>query len=575
VTTGAEGETATTSPRVARHGLTPRREERVPQRAERGWVMPALLWAVTLFALGVRLRHIGRANLWLDEVVGVMLARRTVPEILDNVSRSPHGPAYYLLLKGWTTIFGDGAGAARALSAAAGAVVVYLVFRIGARLAGDEPGATHGDARRVAPLAGLAALLTALSPVQLYFSQEARFHMVATAFSVAALAGYLRWRGHAVRLLLDEGEGSVDTPRVVRPDDLLRFVLPTALALYAYLLSALPLAACWLDVGLLLVARAPNPDARRAVAREWLLLQGAIVLCCVPLVLGRGDVGVASSTQSWRSALDVREALWELFYYPVHQFQSGFRWWSDMGDRWGSFHYGLGRKSGISDWLRVLSFPATFLVLVLAIIAALRVTLRGRDRRSPWRAVWLAALVPLVAVTVISTRQSLEPSRYALLAAPPLILLVARGLLAFGPRARFAAIAILVGTMARGALGQWRVDVRDTDYRSVAAVLARGARGGDSVVVSPSYLSPAVTYHVPSLAFEVRNRVGWGWSSAAFPGRSATGDWWLVLDYRTDTMFRAPADSLPAAEPFGGAALRVVMDTMLPSKIRVLKLVPR
>ena len=56
---------------------------------------------VALLALALRLWQLGRTNLWLDETGAVGLARKSVGEILENISKSPHGPAYYLLLKGW------------------------------------------------------------------------------------------------------------------------------------------------------------------------------------------------------------------------------------------------------------------------------------------------------------------------------------------------------------------------------------------------------------------------------------------------------------------------------------------
>jgi len=80
---------------------------------------------------------------------------------------------------------------------------------------------------------------------------------------------------------------------------------------------------------------------------------------------------------------------------------------------------------------------------------------------------------------------------------------------------------------------------------------------------------------VPSLSFEIREKYRHGWSNAGFPSPAGpTGDWWLVVDYRGGDLFHAPVDSIEGAATFGGARVRAVLDTMLPTSIRVLKLVP-
>ena len=551
---------ADSAPRAAGHSA--RHADAVHDR--RQWAIGV---AIALAALLLRFWRIGHTNLWTDEVGAVDLARRTIPEILANVRQSPHGPGYYVLLHWWMALFGTGEAASRALSAVAGAAVVLAVYRIALRL-----GAASG-AGTATPLASIAAVLTALSPVQLYFSQESRFHMVATAFAVAALAGYLAWRERAVGAL-DGGRSAVGGGRE-RAMDFVRFVVPTALALYAYPLCALVTFACWVDAALLVLfdERVTRPSARLAVARDWLLLNVAVALLCVPLVIGRGGLGAGaiSSTQVWRTALGVRGAADAFFYYPLHQFQSRFLWWDTFPGAFGAYRDGMRWWPDTERVLRTVSLPLACVVVAATLALALR-----RSWRTPWRAVWLSALVPLAAESAISVKQSLELSRYALFVAPPLFLLVARGLLALRPRAAAAAsLVVLLATMAFGIVKYEQVDARDSDYRLVADLLRRGAHAGDSVVASPWYVAPTVSYYVPSLTFEIREKYRHGWSNAGFPSRTGpTGDWWLVVDYRGGDLFHAPVDSIEGAATFGGARVRAVLDTMLPTSIRVLRLVP-
>src|SRR5690606_12851500 len=92
---------------------------------------------------------------------------------------------YYWLLKAWTGLFGLEAAALRSLSALLGVGLAGVVYAIGAR--------------RSASLGLTAALLVALNPLQVYYSQEARMYML-----LALLGAGLFW---ALGVWLDR-EGS-------------------------------------------------------------------------------------------------------------------------------------------------------------------------------------------------------------------------------------------------------------------------------------------------------------------------------------------------------------------------------
>lgn len=69
-------------------------------------------------------------SVWFDEAYSIMLAKRPVGDLLHLTSIDTHPPLYYLLLKGWATLFGWGEFALRSLSVLAmgGAVVVAGLF---------------------------------------------------------------------------------------------------------------------------------------------------------------------------------------------------------------------------------------------------------------------------------------------------------------------------------------------------------------------------------------------------------------------------------------------------------------
>ncbi len=84
----------------------------------------------------------------------------TVRELVRNDPKQV--PLYYVLARWWVVVFGPSVAVTRSLSAAAGVLVLPLLFLLGSELFGD---------RRAG---WIAAALTAVSPVHVVYSQEAR-----------------------------------------------------------------------------------------------------------------------------------------------------------------------------------------------------------------------------------------------------------------------------------------------------------------------------------------------------------------------------------------------------------------
>jgi len=141
-----------------------------------------LLLAVLAIAFAVRLQGIDDDGFWLDEITSLRDAAHPLGVILLGKGQPGHPPLYYLLLKGWTALFGTSETTVRLLSAISGTAAVgatYALFR-----------ALHGRA------AGFgASLLLALSFHHIVFSQEARNY--ALFGFLAVLSTHMLWRALA------------------------------------------------------------------------------------------------------------------------------------------------------------------------------------------------------------------------------------------------------------------------------------------------------------------------------------------------------------------------------------------
>src|SRR5580698_3183907 len=213
----------------------------------------ALGFIILLCAL-LRFYHLAAASLWSDEI----FSRYYVDlfglhyVLTDGLSRETNPPTYYLLLRGWISLFGDSEAALRSLSAAASILCVPLTYLLGREL---------GSKSRSL----LGALLFALCPSSLYFAQETRtyalFMLAATAVLWAA-AVYQR-DSHSVKAMAF-------------------YLLSATLCLYLHATGLLLVLACGCAVWLYLLS---NGAGTRQARFHWIVLNGVVLLLGLPYFL--------------------------------------------------------------------------------------------------------------------------------------------------------------------------------------------------------------------------------------------------------------------------------------------------
>lgn len=159
--------------------------------------------AVLALAAGLRLHDLGRADVWVDEANGILIASGALSDIPARLRFDSSPPLYYGLLHVWKALAGDGAAALRLLSVAFGVALAGAAWAVGARL----------------PIRGaglFSALAVATSPVHVFHSQQVRMY---TLLGLLALL--------SVWLLVRFLRGG-------RTRDLALFVATTAAALYTH-----------------------------------------------------------------------------------------------------------------------------------------------------------------------------------------------------------------------------------------------------------------------------------------------------------------------------------------------------
>jgi hypothetical protein len=169
-----------------------------------------VLFALPLLVvgLGFRLTQLSARSLWFDEAFSWRLIQFPIVEMLPRVGRDNHPPLYFILLKGWATVFGDSAFALRSLSVLFGGLTILGAYLFAAEAFGTDllSANTNDDLHaRGRGIGLLAAALVALSAFHIRYSQELRMYSMAAAlaiFSSWTLFRALRPRSRLRRWLL-------------------------------------------------------------------------------------------------------------------------------------------------------------------------------------------------------------------------------------------------------------------------------------------------------------------------------------------------------------------------------------
>jgi mannosyltransferase len=145
----------------------------------------ALLAVVLLGAL-LRLWGLGRQSLWYDEWLTTEATAGGLGDLFRHVAdREGIPPPYFLAMWAWVRSFGDGEVALRSVSALAGIATIPLAYAVVRELL---PQRGH-------PPAVVAALLVAVNPMLVWYSQEARPYSLLAALGAASLLAWARlWR---------------------------------------------------------------------------------------------------------------------------------------------------------------------------------------------------------------------------------------------------------------------------------------------------------------------------------------------------------------------------------------------
>ncbi|HSN77736.1 MAG TPA: hypothetical protein VL334_21895, partial [Anaerolineae bacterium] len=441
--------------------------------------------AIALGAFALRLIHLGRDSLWYDETVSVYLAGQRAAELVAHTARDIHPPLYYLLLRGWLLLAGYPAGQADPtgyglewmaafLSLGFGVLLVPLTWQLARRLELDRL------------TAALAALLIALSPFGIWYSQEVRMYTLGACLGVVVLLATLPFLRATV------------TPGHLRRAALV-YAVGAAAGLYTLYYFAFLLISLNLLVALALLVRPPRPlgegwgedDTARSGDRPkqwrklvvWLAAQAGALLLYLPWLPVAWRQATNPPVPPWRTMPQLLDVLVES--------------WTALS---------LGQSADPAHF-----WPLLLLALALIILGILNA------RRSPINhsqftihsssIVLIAIFGPLLLILLASLWTPLYHVRYLFTFSPAWSILLAMGMTALWRRetrlssalALTSLILLLAGSAA--ALRSFWNDPAFTadDHRAAVRELAQRWRPGDVILANAGYSYPALLTYWPGV----------------------------------------------------------------------------
>lgn len=398
------------------------------------------LAAIVVLALTVRFHGITLPAIWYDEAFSILLARHEPSQIWSITARDIHPPFYYLLLHYWMILFGDGALAVRSLSVVADVGTVLLSIKLMSLVA----------TRRAT---WIAALLLALLPISVRYSQEARMYTLLGFWLMGATVALVCW---------------VKEPEKKRFPAI--YVLLMTAAFYTHYLAALGVlvhGGYWLSR----LRAGPNVPSLHLL----ILVNGAILVLFLPWLPHFIDHLSGRPGLSWIPAIT-----WQAVVDVVWQFTVMTIW------------------EGQSSLTRVLPW-----VVVIACAALLVRKDAGLHRFSVLLTGYF--LIPVLALAFMSLIAPLFVPRYLVFAAVGLPLLLSAALDAVGlrPTTLCLAITIMAAAEVQGLLTVYRQadGLNGTELRAdfrldeLAAEVRQAARPGDQIVLDSAIWYLPFTYY--------------------------------------------------------------------------------
>ncbi len=408
------------------------------------------LLAAVLLAFAIRVIRLDFQPLWWDEGYSLFVSTMDIGSMAARTAEDIHPPLYYLLLHLWIALVGARPAAVRLLSVVIGTAAVPVLYSVGRRLVNSAGGM-------------LAALIMAVAPFHVYYSQEVRMYGLETLLGLLSVSLMLTWLERGGQIPHARGrDGLKARPWVADAGLLAGYVLTTSAAMYTHYYAAfIPL---FQTIFILIRWR-----RYKALILRWLAAQSILLLLYSPWL-----IYTASKLADYVAGKVTIERYTPLGFYA---FLKGHL-----------TAFGLGH---LPEHMSALYWAAG-LFLLLVVLGAIGYKMQDRgyhDRTSCILFLLLYLFVPILIAYLINLRYPFAPfgvQRLVLFATPAYYLLISLGLTWMRKHSRplfgvsLSAVLLISGLSLYAFYTTARY--REDDYRPLIERVQAWARPEDAVI---------------------------------------------------------------------------------------------
>ncbi len=480
--------------------------ERSPSRRTQGKQQPMRnksIWALVILLAGfaARLFRLGAASLWYDETVSLFLARQDLISLTRHTAGDIHPPLYYYLLHFWGQFAGWSEFSAAFVSLFFGVLLIALVYRVAREWLdvrnpfSTSPPGSRGSFRKLVSVGILAASLVAISPYNLWYSQEVRMYTLGAVLGLASVYFFVKM------LSSDHRPATADrrVPIVTRYSSLIAYAVVSVLGLYTlyYFLFVIAFENLVALVWLASDFKSAIPTGRFAVRNrqsailQWVSSQLAVVVLYLPWLPIAFRQATNPPVPPWRGFTPLGDVLVESFSALA-----------------------LGQSV---DW----HSPGVWGILLLVALIMVSSFNFQVTSKNPKLKTWNLKLlllgytfVPLLLIFVFSLWKPLYHVRYIFLYSPAFYIWLAFGLsqildLRITSHAsriafyvfRFSSYAVFLLLMVAGIYSAYNFwfepRYASDDLRGAVKRLAAEWRPGDAILLDAGYTYTAFDYYYP------------------------------------------------------------------------------
>jgi len=426
-----------------------------------------LLGLIVILGIFLRLYHISDQGIWFDEAFSIYESQRHATRILASYDPSP--PLYYLVLHFWMEVFGTSEVSVRVPSAIFGVISIIVIYLLGKLIFNKRVGI-------------YSALLIALSPIHIFYSQEARAYSLLFLLTMLSAYFYLRLKQDFSR------------------NNIAGYLISCIFMLYSHLYAALIL----LVLNMHFFLTEINFSSIRKIklskkAIHWIYLQIIILITYVPWLITISRTLSLGSTE-WISKPTFLDLI-TTFYTFISGF--GFSFFGDV------------------LWLG-------------AIVLFFRYTFKSDKNKTLFLLSWV--LIPILLPFAFSlVFKPIFVIRYTLLASLPLYIIISRSITNMDKIKRRALTISIIILYAFTLYIQQSIEVKDR-WEDVSDFMKSNVQDGEKIFIVAQYEALPFSYYYRPGCYKETNIDDCYYAEGIYPLKSINqlqgledDSLWLVL----------------------------------------------